>query len=64
MSRMILKCPVEKPNINLNTDGVFKPTNVPDNRKNRENRKLTKKQPYFLKLYIKSGPNKPNKVIG
>ena len=35
---------------------------VPDNRKNRENRKLTHKQPCFLKLFIKSGSNKPNRV--
>ena len=41
----------------------FQRTNAPDNLKNRENWKLTKTQPYFLKLYINSGPNKPNKVI-
>ena len=51
---MISNCPVKKPNMNLKTGEVFKRTNVPDNRKNREKQKLTKKQPYFLKLYIQS----------
>ena len=63
MSRMISNCPVKKPNMNFNSGGVFNRNNVPDNRKNQENRKLTKKQPYFLKLYNKSRPNKPNKMI-
>ena len=34
-------------------------TIVPDNREQRENQKFAQKQPYFLKLYIKSGSNKP-----
>ena len=64
MTCIIFNCPVKKLcNINLYIDGVLEHTNDrPDNRKNRENRKLTQKQPYFLKLDIKSGSNKPNRV--
>ena len=64
MSRMISNCPIKK-HLSTSIQARFfsVQTIVPYNRKNRENRKLTEKQRYFLKLYIKSGSNKPHKLI-
>ena len=53
MTCIIFNCPVKKLfDLNLYIDGVLQRTNDrPDNRKNREKRKLTQKQPYIIGLY-------------
>ena len=62
---MISNCPVKKPNINVNTGGVFSAYQRPGQPEESGKPEVNQKH-YFLKLYIKyikSGPNKPNKVI-
>ena len=61
MARIILNCPVKKLcNINLNIDRVFERTNDrPGQPEEPGKPEINPKQPCSLKLYIKSGSNKP-----
>ena len=55
--------PLKMPDINLNTDGGIQRTNDrPGQPEESGKPEFNQKQSYFIKLYIKSGSNKPNRV--
>ena len=62
ISRMISNWSVEKPNNNRNTDAVFLAYYCPGQPEESGKPEVNHKTG-FLKLYIKSGSNKPDKVI-